>query len=95
MEFLAGADANFNLLGIFIDCCGNVTDIHRRYLLDVDLTALHVVESMPYQINAVLKRDHESGHTLVGYRKPACFGNLKKIRDHRPAGAHDISVSDH
>ncbi len=46
-----------------------VNDFHGGNLLDVDLTAFHVVERMPDELHALLQCNHEARHSSVGNRQ--------------------------
>ena len=78
MKLLARANTDFNLLGILVYGGRNIADIHGRDLLYVDFAAFHIVKGMPYKLDALLQRNHETGHALVRDRQLPSLSSLDK-----------------
>src|SRR5687767_8267889 len=72
---------------------GNVQNRHGGNLLDVDLAALHVLESMPHQLHALFKGDHETRHSRIGNRQLTGARSRHEERNYRAARTHYIAVA--
>src|SRR5512135_2907646 len=93
MKLLAGPDAHDLMFCIGGTCKRNVRHLHRRDFLYIYLTANHVFKGVPYQLDALLQTDHESGHACIGDRQCSLLCDRKKEWDNRPARTHHIAVT--
>ena len=59
---------------------GQVDDAHRRDLRHEDLAAVHALEVLEHEVDALLQRDPEAGHARIGDRQmsaPSAISLLK------------------
>src|SRR5690606_28010474 len=93
MQLLSRSNADDFLLSTRSHHPCKVCNFHGRDLFHIDLSALHVLERMPYKLDPLLKGNHEAGHALVGNgQHPFIFDRHEKW-DNRATRAHYVAVT--
>jgi hypothetical protein len=85
VQFLAGADADDFDLGFGGDGAGQVDNFGAGDFGDEDFAAFHLFDAGDDEVHALLEREPEAGHALVGDGDFAVGALLEEERDDRAA----------
>ena len=94
MELFPGADADRLEPAPGRDCTRDVDDPRARDLGDKDLAPMQPAERMAHQLHALLERDPEARHPLIGDRNDTGLPAFQEQRNHAAPASHDIAVAD-
>ena len=96
IQLLAGTDSDFTGCNTRTHCFCQILYMERRNLADEGLSALCFCQGFQYQLHTLRKRDPETCHTIIGYRKLffSLIDQFLEERNNGSAAACHIAVTD-